>query len=315
MEGADLKRTALVLLSSLVFVLVAGAIAVGCGSGTTTTTTASATTAVPQTTLPQQTTTAAAPTTTAAAKSALMLATTTSTKDSGLLDVLIPAFNRDYPQYEVKVVAVGSGEALKMGETGDADVLLVHSPAAEETFMTAGFGGVRRAVMYNDFIIVGPAADPAKIKGLTSAADAFKKVAEAKAAFFTRNDKSGTYTKELAIWKAAAVTPAGDWYQSTGQGMGETLTITDQKGGYTLSDRATFLTKKSSLKLEILVEGDKALFNQYHVITVKSAKNAQGATDFLTWITSSNVQSDLIATYGVEKFGQQLFIPNATTAK
>jgi tungstate transport system substrate-binding protein len=250
-------------------------------------------------------------TTSTVAQSELILATTTSTQDSGLLDVLVPAFNEVYPQYTVKIIAVGSGEALKMGESGDADVLLVHSPAAEKTFMENGFGVERKAVMYNDFIVVGPAADPAKIKGMTDAAAAFTAISEAKATFFTRGDDSGTYTKEMSIWKAAGITPEGDWYQSTGQGMGDTLTIADQSGGYTLSDRATYLTKKASLVLELLVEGDKVLFNQYHVITVKDAVNAQGAADFMNWIVSDPVQKDLIATYGVEKYGQALFVPNA----
>jgi tungstate transport system substrate-binding protein len=288
-----------------------------CGGGAATSTTAAqpTTTAAPTTTSGAATT--AGPTTTAAAgQTSLILASTTSTQDSGLFDVLIPAFKAAYPQYDIKVVAVGSGEALKLGQTGDADVLLVHSPAAEQTFMDGGFGVDRKAVMYNDFVIVGPAADPAGIKGMTVAADAFKKISDAKALFYSRNDQSGTNTKELALWKSAAVTPAGDWYQSTGQGMGETLTIADQKGGYTLTDRATWLAKKDSLKnLTLLVEGDKALFNQYHVITCKGAKNVQGANDFMNWIVSPDVQQNVIAKYGVDKYGQALFIPNADSAK
>ncbi len=313
--GFRLPRYAAGIVLGLAILLGIALLAVGCGGSAT-----PSTTAAPVTTAPAETTTtAAAETTTTAApagKTALVLASTTSTKDSGLFDVLIPAFNTAYPQYEVKVVAVGSGEALKQGETGDADVLLVHSPAAEETFMTNGFGSDRKAVMYNDFIIVGPAADPAGIKGMTVAADAFKKIADSKSLFFSRNDKSGTNTKELAIWKAAAVTPAGDWYQSTGQGMGETLTITDQKAGYTLTDRATWLAKKEALKgLVLLVEGDKALFNQYHVITCKNGKNIQGANDFMNWIVSADVQQNIIAKFGLDKFGQALFVPNADSAK
>jgi tungstate transport system substrate-binding protein len=294
----------LVLVAALCLLLVVGAgtLAVGCGAAGDTATSA------PQTTAAAPTPTSApAQTTTSFAKSDLVLATTTSTKDSGLLDTLIPEFTKAYPQYTVKIVAVGSGEALKMGETGDADVLLVHSPAAEKTFMDKGFGLERKAVMYNDFVLVGPATDPAKIKGMTVAADAFKKISEAKAKFFTRGDDSGTYTKEMSIWKAATITPQGDWYQTTGQGMGDTLTIADQASGYTLSDRATYLSKKASLALAILVEGDKALFNQYHVITVKSAVNAQGAADLAAWLTSDSVQKGLIAVYGTEKFGQALF--------
>jgi tungstate transport system substrate-binding protein len=305
----DRRVLALSLSLVLILALVAGMslFVAACGSGDTTTTVA-----------PQTTTTAAPQTTTtaAAAKTSLVLASTTSTKDSGLFDVLIPAFTAAYPQYDIKVVAVGSGEALKQGETGDADVLLVHSPAAEETFMKDGFGVDRKAVMYNDFVIVGPAADPAGIKGATVVADAFKKIADSASLFYSRGDKSGTNTKELALWKAAAITPAGAWYQSTGQGMGETLTIADQKGGYTLTDRATWLAKKDALKgLALLVEGDKALFNQYHVITSKAAKNTQGAVDFMNWIVSADVQQNIIAKFGIEKFGQALFIPNADTAK
>jgi len=255
-------------------------------------------------------------TTSVAGKTDLVLASTTSTQDSGLFDVLIPAFTEAFPKYNMKVVAVGSGEALKLGQTGDADVLLVHSPAAETEFMTAGYGMGRKAVMYNDFIIIGPPSDPAKIKGMTDAAAAFKKIADSQSLFYSRGDKSGTNAKELTLWKAAGVTPSGDWYQTTGQGMGETLTIADQKGGYTLADRGTWLAKKDSLEnLELLVEGDKALFNQYHAITCQAAKNMQGANDFMNWIVSPYVQQNIIATYGLDKYGRPLFIPNAATAQ
>jgi tungstate transport system substrate-binding protein len=307
------RRMWLVAALMLVLSLTLAFLVSGCGTGEESTTTApsqSSTTAAPGTTVAPSTT-VAPETTTTVAKSDLILASTTSTQDSGLFDVLIPAFNKAFPQYTVKVVAVGSGEALKLGETGDADVLLVHSPAAEKTFMDKGFGVERKAVMYNDFIVVGPAADPAKIKGMTDAAGAFAAIAKAQATFFSRGDDSGTNAKEKTLWKAANIAPTGAWYQTTGQGMGETLTITDQKNGYTLADRATYLSKKASLKLEILVQGDKALFNQYHVITVKAAKNVQGGVDFMNWITSDPVQKDLIATYGAEKFGQPLFVPNA----
>ena len=291
-------RVPVAILLALVLALVLAAVVTACGNGETTTTTAA-----PQTT-------------TSVAKTDLILASTTSTQDSGLFDVLIPAFTEAFPQYNVKVVAVGSGEALKLGQTGDADVLLVHSPAAETEFMKAGYGVDRKAVMYNDFIIVGPPSDPAKIKGMTDAAAAFKKIADSQSLFYSRGDKSGTNAKELALWKAAGVTPSGDWYQTTGQGMGETLTIADQKGGYTLADRGTWLAKKDSLKnLELVVEGDKALFNQYHVITCKAAKKMQGANDFMNWIVSPDVQQSIIATYGVDKYGQPLFIPNAATAQ
>ncbi len=311
------------LVLALALVLGLAALLTACGSSSETSTTAAqSTTTMAPTTTAAPSTTAAPQTTTSVAKTDLILASTTSTQDSGLFDVLIPAFTEAFPQYNVKVVAVGSGEALKLGETGDADVLLVHSPAAETEFMKAGYGVDRKAVMYNDFIIVGPPADPAGIKGMTDAAAAFKKIADTKSLFYSRGDKSGTNAKELTLWKAAGVTqavtetPTGSWYQTTGQGMGETLTIADQKGGYTLADRGTWLSKKDSLKgLELVVEGDKALFNQYHVITCTAARNMQGANDFMNWIISPDVQQNVIGTYGVDKYGQALFIPNAATAE
>ena len=313
---SDHNRAGLLALA-VVLGIVAVLLVVGCGGGSSTSTTAGVTTTAGVSTTAGVTTTSSggSSSTTVGSKSDLILASTTSTKDSGLFDVLIPAFTKAYPQYNVKVVAVGSGQALTLGQNGDADVLLVHSPAAELTFMSNGYGIDRKAVMYNDFIIVGPASDPAKIKGLTSATAAFAKIAAAKALFFTRGDASGTNAAELALWKAANIAPSGSWYVKTGQGMGQTLTITDQKDGYTLSDRATYLADKSSLKLQILVQGDKALFNQYHVITCKKAKNVQGANDFMNWIVSPDVQKNVIGTYGVTKYGQQLFIPNAGTAQ
>ncbi len=303
------RLTALVLALVLGLVLALALLTAGCGgTDETTTTAAPATTVAPVTTAGPVTTAPA--TTEPVAKSDLLLASTTSTQDSGLFDVLIPAFETAYPQYVVKVTAVGSGEALKLGENKDADVLLVHSPAAEKTFMEDGFGTERKDVMYNDFIIVGPADDPAGIKSLTSATEAFTKISSTQSLFYSRADKSGTHSKELAIWKAASIEPAGDWYQSTGQGMGETLKIANEKLGYTLADRATYLSAKEGLDLEILVEGDKVLYNQYGVIVVAGAKNEQGAKDFLTWITSAEGQ-EVIAGFGVEKFGQALFTPNA----
>jgi len=245
----------------------------------------------------------------------LVLATTTSTQDSGLLDVLIPAFEKQY-NVKVKTLAVGTGEALKMGEKGDADVLLVHSKAAEEEFVKNGFGLERVQVAYNDFIIVGPAEDPAGIKGDKSATDVFKKITAKGAVFVSRADDSGTNKAELAIWKAAGINPKGQpWYVETGQGMGETLTITDQKLGYTLSDRATFVTREGTLKLVILVEGDKALFNQYGVIVVNPARHANlklntiGAEDFVEFLTSKKGQT-LIGSY--KKNGVVLFHPNTS---
>jgi tungstate transport system substrate-binding protein len=252
------------------------------------------------------------------ATSDLVLASTTSTQDSGLFGVLIPAFEKDDPQYKVKVVAVGSGEAIKLGEKKDADVLLVHSPAAEKKFVADGFGGPRTDVMYNQFLIVGPASDPAGVKGTEKATDAFKKIAAAghagKTVFVARGDNSGTSTKEMSIWTSASVEPTrtnpSSWYLSTGQGMGEVLKLTSEKQGYTLADEATFLSMKDALKLEILSQGDKKLFNQYGVIPVAGAKNEEGAKAFAAWITGPKGQA-VIASYGVEDFGKPLFTPNS----
>jgi tungstate transport system substrate-binding protein len=243
----------------------------------------------------------------------LILATTTSTQDSGLLDDLIPVFEKD-TGYKVKVVAVGSGQALQMGQEGNADVLLVHSPSAEKTYMDGGFGKDRRLVMHNDFIIVGPAADPARIKGSATAVEAFTKIANAQAPFISRGDKSGTNTMELNLWKKAAITTAGDWYVETGQGMGATLKIASEKSAYTLTDRATFLANQVSLSLAILVEGGNALLNVYHVITVNPEKwpkvNQGGAKPFADFLVSKKGQ-ELIGKFGVEKYAQALFIPDA----
>ena len=246
----------------------------------------------------------------------LIMATTTSTQDSGLLDVLVPMFESE-TGYVVKVVAVGSGQALQMGQDGNADVLLVHSPSAEKNYMAFAYGKERLLVMHNDFIIVGPASDPARIKGDTNAVDAFKKIAAAQALFISRGDASGTNTKELALWKSASVDPASTkpaWYVETGQGMGASLTIASEKGAYTLTDRATYLANKGNLKLDILTEKDNALLNVYHVITVNPDKwpkvNYQGALAFAKWITSAPVQ-EVIGKFGVDKYGQQLFIPDA----
>jgi tungstate transport system substrate-binding protein len=245
----------------------------------------------------------------------LILATTTSTQDSGLLDVLIPLFESE-TRYKVQTVAVGSGQAIKMGEEGNADVLLVHSSTAENQFMTDGWGKDRALVMHNDFVIVGPADDPAKIKGL-SAVDAFKAIAAAESTFIARGDESGTSTKEQSIWKNAELDPAGAkpvWYIESGQGMGATLTITSEKSGYTLTDRATFLANRAYLQLEILAEGDKSLLNVYHVITVSKDKwpkvNYDGAMAFLNFMVEPSTQ-EVIGQFGVEKYGQPLFYPDA----
>jgi tungstate transport system substrate-binding protein len=243
----------------------------------------------------------------------LILATTTSTQDSGLLDVLIPDF-QNRTGYVVKTVAVGSGEAMKMGQECNADVLLVHSPSAEKDFMANNYGSDRRLVMHNDFIIVGPPSDPAGIKGMTSATDAFTKIANSQFPFISRGDNSGTNTKELAIWKAANTTPEGSWYTESGQGMGATLTIASEQGAYTLTDRATYLANQANLQLDDLVEGDASLLNIYHVIVVNPANcpkvNNTGAATFADYVVSPEAQA-LIGSYGTDKYGQALFTPDA----
>jgi len=203
----------------------------------------------------------------AAAPKTVILATTTSTQDSGLLDVLVPLFEKE-SGLQVKTISVGSGQAMKMGEKGEADVLLVHSPDAEKKFMAEGYGITRRLVMHNDFIILGPAADPARVKG-SKAAEAMKRIAQTGALFASRGDNSGTHAKEKGLWKAAGVDPEGQkWYQQTGLGMGQTLNVAAEKKAYILTDRATYLSLKKGLGLEILVEGDGKLLNLYHVIEI-----------------------------------------------
>lgn len=248
------------------------------------------------------------------AKPDLILATTTSTQDSGLLEELIPAFHKA-TGYKVKTVAAGSGQALKMGQQGNADVLLVHSPAAEKEFVSAGYGTDRRLVAHNYFLVVGPSADPAGIASATTAAAAFTKIAGAKATFVSRGDGSGTETKELAIWaKAGAVSKGQPWYLQSGQGMGATLQIASEKQGYTLTDDATFLAAASDLKLASLVKGDPFLLNIYHVIAVNSAKapkvNSEGAKAFEDYVTGAAGQA-LIAGFGKAKYGQALFVADA----
>jgi len=244
----------------------------------------------------------------------IILSTTTSTQDSGLLDVLIPIFEKK-SGYFVKTIAVGSGQAMAMGQKGEADVLLVHSPAAEKKFVAEGYGVNRRIIMHNDFVIVGPPGDTAQIKGVKSASEAFKKIGSAGALFLSRSDKSGTHTKEMDIWKGTGIKPEGEkWYQQTGLGMGQTLNVTAEKKGYTLADRGTYLALKKNLGLDILVEGDAILLNVYHVIEVNPAKwpkvNAPGAKAFADFMVSNETQG-IIKTFGVEKFGSPLFFPDA----
>ena len=262
----------------------------------------------------------ASPATTAAstppvpANPALILATTTSTQDSGLLDELIPAFQKA-TGYVVKTVAVGTGQALTMGQQGNADVLLVHAPTSEKTFMDAGFGVDRRLVAHNYFLIVGPKSDPAGIASAKTANEAFAKIAAAKATFVSRGDGSGTETKELAIWKANNITPKGQsWYVQSGQGMGATLQIASEKNGYTITDNATFIANTSKLQLTSLVQGDPSLLNIYHVISVNPVKwpkvNSVGAKAFADYVTSAAGQ-DLIGGFGKAKYGQALFVADA----
>ncbi len=279
-------------------------------------TTASETTAAETTATETTATETTAAEITAPENPALILASTTSTLDSGLFDVLIPAFEKA-TGYKVKVIAVGSGEAIKLGERGEADVLLVHSRKAEDKFVAAGFGIDRKDVMHNDFIIVGPASDPAIIKGMTLAADAFKAIKDSESIFVSRADNSGTHVKELNIWQRAGLEPGGDWYIQTGQGMGETLLITQEEQGYTLTDNATWYAFKSTpgFSLVELVRGDPLLFNPYGTIAVNPAKhpdlkiNYKGATAFIKFVTGAQGQK-IIKEFGVAKYGFPLFFPD-----
>ena len=223
----------------------------------------------------------------------LRLATTTSTEQSGLLSVLIPAFEKK-SGLTVDVIAVGTGAALKLGEKGDADVLLVHARAQEDAFMAAGFGDERRDVFYNDFIILGPRNDPAKIGASTGGTQAFAKLASAQIPFVSRGDQSGTHVKEKELWKAAGIAPAGAWYKEAGQGMSQTIMMADQMNGYVLADRATWLAMKQKISLDVVCQGDKALFNPYGVISVSKTRypkiNAAGAKAMLEWLTGAEAR-------------------------
>ena len=253
-------------------------------------------------------------------KGSIRLATTTSTKDSGLLDVILPDFTAK-TGWNVEVISVGSGEAMKMGEMGEADVLLVHSPAAEKKFVEDGHADTtgRLDVMYNDYVVIGSAKDPAGVKAAadTDAVKAFNAISAAKASFISRGDKSGTHNKELSIWEKAKISPKGDWYVIAGAGMGAVITMADEKQSYTLADRATWLNKSNDVELAIVSEKDPSgiMNNQYGVICVNPEKNAQinhdGAVAFQQWITSSETQT-LIGTYGISEYGASLFISNAT---
>jgi len=243
----------------------------------------------------------------------IILATTTSTYDSGLLDVLIPAFQEE-TGYKVKPIAVGTGEAIALGEKGEADIILVHSREAEDKFVEGGYGIDRRDVMHNHYVIIGLEVDPAHIIGLT-AVEAYRAISENEALFVSRSDDSGTNKKEIEIWEEAGITPQGDWYMESGQGMGETLRIADEKQAYTMSDRGTYLSQQNSLELVILVESDDILFNPYGIIAVNPEKhkdiniNYEGALAFIDFITGERGQA-IIKEFGVEKYGEPLFYPD-----
>jgi len=243
----------------------------------------------------------------------LILATTTSTQDSGLLDVLVPDFEKK-SGYVVKTIAVGTGAALAMGKKGDADVLLVHAPSSEMKLIESGDAVDRRLIMHNDFVFVGPKTDPAHIRGTKSASEVLRKIMQAQALFMSRGDNSGTNKKELALWKKANLKPKGSWYQQTGQGMGATLQIASEKRAYTLTDRSTYLHLRDKLDLEILSEGDPLLKNVYHVMVVNpkmhKGVNVKGATAFADYLTSPETQK-IIGSYGKKQFGQPLFFPDA----
>jgi tungstate transport system substrate-binding protein len=249
----------------------------------------------------------------AAQSNIVILSTTTSTQDSGLLDVLVPMFEKK-TGLSVKAISVGTGQALALAARGEADVTLAHAPALEKKYVDEGKMRNRRLVMYNDFVIIGPEADPAKIKGEKKAVDALKKIAAASARFVSRGDKSGTHTLELNLWKPAGVTPGAPWYIESGQGMGATLGIADDRQAYTLTDRATLLAFSKRVKLVTMVEGDRPLLNVYSVMEVNPENgprvNAQGGKAFADFMLAPETQA-IIKTFGVDKYGQALFVPIA----
>jgi tungstate transport system substrate-binding protein len=229
-----------------------------------------------------------------------------------LLDLIVPMFEKQ-TGYRVKTIAVGTGQALAMGEKGEADLLLTHAPAAEKRLVETETVINRRLVMHNDFVLVGPEADPAKIKDTRTALSALRQIAKAEALFISRGDDSGTHKKELSLWQAASLAPEGRWYQETGSGMGQTLAIASEKAGYTMTDRATYLATRKNLSLALLLEGDTPLLNIYHVIQVNpdrfSRVNAKGAKALADFLFSAEGQA-AIAQFGVDKYGQPLFFPD-----
>jgi tungstate transport system substrate-binding protein len=247
------------------------------------------------------------------AQEELVFATTTSVQDTGLLDVIVPLFEKQHG-YHVKAVAVGTGQALAMAGRGEADVVLAHAPDAEKKYVDEGALINRRLMMHNWFLLAGPAADPAKIKGTTKAVDALKKIAATKITFVSRGDDSGTHGLEKKLWEQVGMTPGGDWYLQSGQGMGKTLGIAGEKQGYVISDRATYLAFQKITGLAVLLEGDPAFLNIYHVSEVNPEKfpkvNAKGGKAFADFLLSPTVQ-EILNTFDKDKFGEPLFSPDA----
>jgi tungstate transport system substrate-binding protein len=247
------------------------------------------------------------------ARSPVILSTTTSTQDSGLLDVLVPMFERQ-SGFTVKTVAVGTGQALALGARGEADVVLAHAPELEKKYVAEGKMLDRRLVMYNDFVIIGPADDPAGVERLTSAVQAMKAIAQTGARFVSRGDNSGTHLLEKSLWKLAGIEPATPWYIESGQGMGLTLALADERNAYTLTDRGTYLAYQKRLRLPILLQGDRPLLNIYSVMEVNPANgpkvNTIGGKAFADFMVAPETQS-VIKTFGVDRYGQPLFVPIA----
>jgi tungstate transport system substrate-binding protein len=247
----------------------------------------------------------------------IVLATTTSVQDTGLLDAILPLFKKQ-TNIDVKVIAVGSGQAMEMARRGDADALLVHSPEAEEAFIKDGFGLNRYLMMHNDFVFVGPAKDPAKIAALKTAADALKAIAEAKANFISRGDNSGTHTKEKKLWEKATIKPEGAWYMSAGAGMAETLRVANEKQAYTLCDRSTWLSQKDKVQMKVLFEGDPALLNKYSALELNPAKlptiKVAEGKKWLKFLFQADTRK-VIEGFGKEKYGQPLYILDPLPAK
>jgi tungstate transport system substrate-binding protein len=245
-------------------------------------------------------------------KNEIILSTTTSTYDSGLLDELIPAFEKEY-NISVAPIAVGTGEALRMGERGEVDIVLVHARSAEDKFVEEGYGVNRKDVMHNDFVIIGPEEDPANIKDLKEVVDVFKTISENEILFASRGDDSGTHKKEKKIWEKVGIEPKGDWYLEVGQGMADTIRVANEKNAYTLTDRGTYLSQKENIKLVILFEGDPLLLNPYGIIAINPDKhpkiNYEGAMKFIEFITSKEGQ-EIIKNFGIEEYGQPLFFPD-----